>query len=101
MNDNGGRASGHDFPCASLAEALPHLRRPPTPEAVCFKIQTVAGDAAQIAPYVDARLVFDRLDLVCGERWRPSSSRCPSRCARGRQTATASPSCRRSTCAAG
>jgi hypothetical protein len=57
------------FPCASLAEALKHLRRPPTPEAVRFKIQTVAGEAAQVAPYVDARLAFDRLDLVCGERW--------------------------------
>jgi hypothetical protein len=69
MNRNGGRASGPNFPCASLDEALTHLRRPPTPEAVRFKIQAVAGDAAEIAPYVDARLVFDRLDLVCGERW--------------------------------
>ena len=69
MSTQDDRATGHDFPCASLDEALTHLRRPPTAEAVCFKIQTVAGDAAQIAPYVDARLVFDRLDLVCGERW--------------------------------
>jgi hypothetical protein len=64
-----GRSGGDRFPCASLAEALPHLRRPPKAEAVRFKIQTVVRDAAQIAPYLDARLVFDRLDLVCGERW--------------------------------
>ena len=69
MSKNHDCASGPNFPCASLAEALPHLRRPPTAEAVRFKIQTVAGELAQIAPYLDARLVFDRLDLVCGERW--------------------------------
>jgi hypothetical protein len=43
MTDTEGRVSGHSFPCASLAEALGHLRRPPTAEAVRFKIQTVAG----------------------------------------------------------
>ena len=36
------------FPCASLAEALPHLRRPPVPEAVHFKIQNTAGDREEI-----------------------------------------------------
>src|SRR6266498_2101204 len=60
---------GEEFPCASLAEALPHLRRPPGAAAVRFKIQTAADDAAQVAAYVDARLVYDRLDYVCGERW--------------------------------
>jgi hypothetical protein len=69
MSNKTGRPSGPDFPRASLAEALPHLRRPPTAEAVRFKIQTVVSDSAQVAPYLDARLVFDRLDLVCGERW--------------------------------
>ena len=29
---------GPEFPCASLEEALKHLRRPPTPEAVWFKV---------------------------------------------------------------
>ena len=57
------------FPCASLADALPHLRRPPGAAAVRFKIQNAADDAAQVAAYVDARLVYDRLDQVCGERW--------------------------------
>jgi hypothetical protein len=77
MTDTEGRVSGHSFPCASLAEALGHLRRPPTAEAVRFKIQTVAGEAAQIAPYVDARLVFDRLDLVCGEHWAAEFEQLP------------------------
>ena len=77
MSDQNGRASGPDFPCASLDEALKQLRRPPTPEAVRFKIQTVAGEAAQVAPYVDARLVFDRLDLVCAGRWAPEFEQLP------------------------
>src|SRR5919202_1173611 len=62
------RRGGPDLPCASLDEALRHLRRPPAPEAVRFKIQNTAGDHAQVAAYIDARLVFDRLDLVCGGR---------------------------------
>ena len=61
--------TGEQFPCTSLAEALPHLRRPPGAAAVRFKIQNAAGDAGQVATYVDARLVYDRLDQVCGEQW--------------------------------
>jgi hypothetical protein len=61
--------TGDQFPCTSLAEALPHLRRPPTPASVRFKIQTAGGDAGQVVAYIDARLVYDRLDQVCGERW--------------------------------
>ena len=57
------------YPCASLDEALPELRRPPAPQAVKFKIQNGVGDYAQIAPYIDARLVYDRLDQVCGGNW--------------------------------
>jgi Rad52/22 family double-strand break repair protein len=64
------RASGTDtFACASLAEALPHLRRPPSAAAVRFKIQNAVDEAAQVAAYIDARLVFDRLDHVCGQEW--------------------------------
>jgi hypothetical protein len=44
---------------------------------VRFKIQNTAGDYAQVAAYVDARLVFDRLDLVCGGRWMPSFEELP------------------------
>ena len=69
MTDSPAPDTGEQFPCASLAEALPHLRRPPGAAAVRFKIQTAADDAAQVAAYVDARLVYDRLDQVCGEQW--------------------------------
>ena len=74
------RPGGDRFPCASLAEALPHLRRPPSPAAVRFKIQNATDDAAQVAAYVDARLVFDRLDQVCGHQWSASvRARCRRR----------------------
>jgi hypothetical protein len=78
MPDHGRRPGGDDFPCASLGEALPHLRRPPTPAAVRFKIQNTVEDAAQVAAYVDARLVFDRLDHVCGERWSAAFDELPA-----------------------
>lgn len=55
--------------CPSLTAAPPVLRRPPVPEVVRFKLQTIASDSAQVAAYVDARFVYDRLDLVCGGRW--------------------------------
>jgi hypothetical protein len=66
MNKMSGPEAGHDFPCVSLDQGLPHLRRPPAAEAVHFKIQNTAGDHAQIAAYLDARLVFDRYRV----RWR-------------------------------
>jgi hypothetical protein len=69
MTDHARRPGGEPFPCASLAEALPHLRRPPSPAAVRFKVQTPADDAGQLVAYVDARFVYERLDHVCGERW--------------------------------
>jgi hypothetical protein len=64
-------------PCPTLAEALPQRRRPPTPAAVRFKIQNAAEEAAQVAAYVDARLVFDRRDHVCGERWSAALDELP------------------------
>jgi hypothetical protein len=57
------------LPCVGLALALPELRRPPVPAAVRFKLQTATSDAGQVVAYVDARFVYDRLDLVCGEHW--------------------------------
>lgn len=61
------------YPCATLDEALRELRRPPAPQAVKFKLQdaieTSEGGFAQIVSYVDARLVYDRLDHVCGGNW--------------------------------
>jgi hypothetical protein len=49
MNSNASRPGGDDFPCASLGEALPHLRRPSPPAAVRFKVQNAAEEAAQVA----------------------------------------------------
>lgn len=69
MSERQGREGGCDFPCATLDEALFHLRRPPAPGAVRFKIQNTVEAAAQVAAYIDARLVFDRLDQVCGRQW--------------------------------
>jgi hypothetical protein len=73
-NTSNGRPSGRSYPCASLDEALRELRRPPAPAAVKFKLQAVSrdGDSGQVACYLDARLVLDRLDLVCGGQWRAS-----------------------------
>jgi hypothetical protein len=65
------------FPCASLGAALPQVRRPPSVEAVRFKIQNIDAAAGQVATYVDARFVYDRLDLVCGERWWPCCDQLP------------------------
>jgi hypothetical protein len=90
MTNTTRRPTGDEFPCASLAEALPHLRRPPTAEAVRFKIQTVAGELAQIAPPTSMPS-----SSSTGSTWsaasagRPSSSRCRSRFARARLTETA------------
>jgi hypothetical protein len=61
------------LPVDSLREALPLLRRPFTPEAVRFKVQSQLGDAAGalIVAYIDARLVIERLNLVVGSEWYP------------------------------
>jgi hypothetical protein len=66
-----------EFPCASLRDALPHLRRPPSPVVVRFKVQTPADDAGQLVAYVDARFVYERLDHVCAERWWPRFATLP------------------------
>lgn len=74
MSTSNGRTRGQSYPCASLDEALRELRRPPAPAAVKFKLQAVSkdGSSGQVACYIDARLVLDRLDLVCGAKWRAS-----------------------------
>jgi hypothetical protein len=79
MNGNTRRLGGERFPCASLAEALPHLRRPPSASAVQFKIQNAVDEAARVAAYIDARLVFDRSTTFVarsgGERTKPCRGR--------------------------
>jgi hypothetical protein len=75
------RANGVAFPCASLDEALPELRRPPAPAAVRLKLTATNREntAGQVAAYVDARLVLDRLDLVCGANWHARFEALPER----------------------
>ena len=59
------------LPVSTLREAIPYLRRPFTPEAVQFKIQTVFKDAKGciVVGYIDARLVIERLNMVLADQW--------------------------------
>lgn len=61
------------FPVESFREAAAHLRRPFTPRAVKFKVQATWPKAdpktALIVSYIDARLVVERLNLVCPHLW--------------------------------
>jgi hypothetical protein len=62
-----------ELPVQNLREALPYLRRPFTPAAVKFRILRGTGKAEQAcvrcAAYIDARLVGERLNLVCPDLW--------------------------------
>jgi hypothetical protein len=61
------------LPVRTLDEALPQLRRPFTVDAIRWKIQASFPKGnprtAQVVPYIDARLVEERLNAVVGERW--------------------------------
>jgi hypothetical protein len=61
------------FPVDSYKEAARHLRRPFTAKAVRFKVQATwpkdNPTGALIVPYIDSRLVIDRLNLVCPDLW--------------------------------
>lgn len=62
------------FPVDSLDKALPHLRRPFTPAAVKWKVQSAwpkgkPAEGAIIVGYIDARLVSERLNMVVGGNW--------------------------------
>lgn len=72
----------HEFPVDSFRDAARELRRPFTPEAVKWKIQTLLGQEKKdgkpdpktakgglIVGYIDARLVIERLNLVCPQLW--------------------------------
>ena len=52
-----------------LADALLHLRRPFTAEAVKFKVQTAWQGGGMVVAYIDARLVIERLNAVVGGNW--------------------------------
>lgn len=59
------------LPVDSLREAVPYLRRPFTPEAIRFKVQTVfkGNTGCLVVAYIDARLVIERLNAVCPHLW--------------------------------
>lgn len=61
--------AGADFPLQTFEEAARDLRRPFTPEAIKHKVQATFGNAALIVPYIDARLVIERLNLVIPQHW--------------------------------
>lgn len=61
-----------EVPVGSLEEAIPLLRRPFTVDAVHWKVQASFRNfgSALIVPYVDSRLVTERLNTVCGAGWQ-------------------------------
>jgi hypothetical protein len=72
-------AAVEGLPVRTLLDAAPHLRRPFTPEAIKFKVQTVFGGASGclIVAYVDARLVIERLNRVIPDGWSPRFEQIP------------------------
>lgn len=63
------------LPVDSYREAAPWLRRPFAPEAVRFRVVEAWGandekpTNAIVAPYIDVRAVFARLNTVCPDLW--------------------------------
>src|SRR3954464_14364361 len=57
--------------CRSLADAAVHCRRPFMPDVVQAKIQSTDRDGrfADVAYYIDARAVMDRLNVLLPGRW--------------------------------
>jgi len=60
-----------DEPVGSLEAALHLLRRPFTTDALHWKVQSSQNywKEALVVPYIDVRLVIERLNLVCGGEW--------------------------------
>lgn len=59
-----------EFPVASYRDAAPHLRRPFAVDAVKFKPQSVTKNGKTlVVAFIDARLVVERLNLVCPHLW--------------------------------
>lgn len=65
----GGPTVEESFPVESFTAAAPHMRRPFTPEAVKFKVQATWDGGALAVAYIDARLVVERLNLICPHLW--------------------------------
>lgn len=57
------------FPVATYKDAASHLRRPFAPPAVKFKVQSTWDGGGMVVAYIDARLVVERLNLVCPHLW--------------------------------
>jgi hypothetical protein len=61
------------FPVDTLRDATPHFRRPFSENAVRWKVQATwpkgGPTGALIVPYIDARLVIERLNLIIPDRW--------------------------------
>lgn len=69
--ENGSAPSVSDgLPVSTFKAAAPYLRRPFTVNAVKWKVQTAFDDGGLIVAYIDARLVADRLNLVCPSLWQ-------------------------------
>ncbi len=64
---------GSELPVATLGQALGELRRPFTAAAVRYKLQTKTYAIC----YIDARLVAERLNLVCGHLWSDAYEQLP------------------------
>lgn len=68
-----GTVTHDEFPVESFQSAAPHLRRPFTPAAVKFKVQATwpkdNPTGGLVVAYIDARLVVERLNLVCPHLW--------------------------------
>ena len=53
----------------TVEQTIKELRRPFTPEAVQFKIQSAKGKNALLVCFIDARQTAERLNLVCPGQW--------------------------------
>jgi hypothetical protein len=76
--------AGEDFGPTDLPAIIKELRRPMTPAAVRWKVQNALGGKANpkgalIVPYIDARLVEDRLNTVCPGAWEEGDVNHPDR----------------------
>jgi hypothetical protein len=59
-----------DLPVPDLRTALMQLRRPFSPQAVHWKVQSNFGEkGCLVVGYIDARLVIERLNLVVADLW--------------------------------
>lgn len=59
------------LPVRNLRDATPHFRRPFSDAAVKWKTQNKMGSGKYlVVPYIDARLVIERLNLVCPDLWQ-------------------------------